>query len=405
MKNRETFGWYLRNQFKLFLADLVSSPFVVILAIAARYFSRDDKIDFGLGPTPIINLVNHKKALVRAGFRAETFVDTVWHQTTAFDLRFDLLHPNWLSRRFAAHYVFARMIFRYKAVYVYFSGGAFRNQTFLRLLEPALLRLAGVKTVVLAFGADVQELKRTPNFHLVNGMARDYPTHRFIQGKIRRSIWAWTSMADYIVGGCDWVDYLYYWDRLCVSHFAIDTQEWPPATQDAPKLDDLVVLHAPNHRAIKGTAAIIAAVDALRSEGCKIRLRLLEGVPNTEIKQAIRECDLVVDQLVIGWYAMFSIEAMASGKPTICFLRPDLLAFYRGEGLIDVVDPPLIQSSLLDIKETLRRCSEDRAALRDIGRRGPAYVERHHSIDAIGALFKEINDAIGIAPSDGSLMR
>lgn len=218
MKNRETFGWYLRNQFKLFLADLVSSPFVVILAIAARYFSRDDKIDFGLGPTPIINLVNHKKALVRAGFRAETFVDTVWHQTTAFDLRFDLLHPNWLSRRFAAHYVFARMIFRYKAVYVYFSGGAFRNQTFLRLLEPALLRLAGVKTVVLAFGADVQELKRTPNFHLVNGMARDYPTHRFIQGKIRRSIWAWTSMADYIVGGCDWVDYLYYWDRLCVSH-------------------------------------------------------------------------------------------------------------------------------------------------------------------------------------------
>jgi glycosyltransferase involved in cell wall biosynthesis len=288
---------------------------------------------------------------------------------------------------------------RYRIVYLYFSGGAFRNGTILRLFEPLLLRLAGIKTVVLPFGADVQDLAFSKNLHFVHRMARSYPTHRFFQQRIRRSLRAWSLMGDYIVAGCDWVEYMFYWDRLCLSHFAIDMSAWRSDGHPEDAADrDIVVLHAPNHREIKGTDVVISAVDALRAEGHPIRLRLLEGVPNSEIRNAIQGADIVVDQLVIGWYAMFSIEAMACGKPTICYLRPELLDFYRGERLLDADEPPLINAHLSDMKSVLRRCLQDMAATRTMGRRGVSYVEKNHSLRAIGAMFGEINRALGVEP-------
>ena len=47
---------------------------------------------------------------------------------------------------------------------------------------------------------------------------------------------------------------------------------------------------------------------------------------NEEVIKLIQRADLVIDQLVIGWYAMFAIEAMSLGKPVICNLRSDFFS-------------------------------------------------------------------------------
>ena len=65
-----------------------------------------------------------------------------------------------------------------------------------------------------------------------------------------------------------------------------------------------------------------------RAEGEPIELRLVERVPNTEIRRQLAEADIVADQFIVGWYALFAIEAMAMAKPTLCFLREDLLELY-----------------------------------------------------------------------------
>src|SRR4030095_562232 len=96
------------------------------------------------------------------------------------------------------------------------------------------------------------------------------------------------------------------------------------------------------------------------------------------------EVDLVADQLIIGWYAMFAIEAMAMAKPVLCYLRDDLKRLYIDAGLVEEAEIPLIQCTPASVKETLRRLMDDHEGLADAAHRGPAYVQRHHSTESVG---------------------
>ena len=388
-------GFLFRRAVFLIL-DLALVLPLTVLATVSRFFPRS--IDVGLGPTPIINAPYHKQALLEFGYSAETFVDSVWHITSDFDYRGDLLLPGPLAV-FRPYWLFIRSLFRYRCIYTYFSGGALRTTTLLCWGEAVLLQLADIRTVIMPFGSDVHDLTLCPNRAFVHRMAQSYPTHRFLRGRIRRSIAVWSYFADHIIAGCDWVDYLHYWDTLMVSHFAIATDQWqplPPVANDSTR--PLCIVHAPNHRAIKGTDHLIRAVNDLKAEGVAIELTLMEGRPNHEVRHLIAGADLVVDQLVIGWYAMFAIEAMAMGKPVICHLRADLLRLYRTEGLLQPHEPPLIDADPATIMQVLREISEDRSRLAAVAQAGPTYVERRHSLRAIGAVFERINRSMGLAP-------
>lgn len=400
---------YLRSvviQAVRFALDCAMLLPLLILALCARLVRRP--IDVGIGPLPIINGIYHKKCLQHCGYSCETYTDDRWHITQDFDLRFEGYFPSKL-RLLMPYVIFVVALFRYKCVYVYFSGGPLRATTLLARLEPILFSLANVRTVVMAFGMDVNELTRTPNRGFVAALARDYPWFRHQRRRVAALIDTWTRGADYVVAGGDWIDYLYYWDRAVLSHFAVDISVLAPdhsesADAAGEAARPLRVLHAPNHRHLKGTSHIVAAVQELKAEGVAIELELVEGVPNTEVHRAILNADVVVDQLVIGWYAMFAIEGMAMGKPVVCHLRQDLVDFYVAQGNLAGRDEiAIIDASTTSIKQVLRGlASIDRRQLRDIGRKSREYVERHHSIPVIASVFAEINRSLGIVPSGTS---
>ena len=91
----------------------------------------------------------------------------------------------------------------------------------------------------------------------------------------------------------------------------------------APDGDELVVAHAPTDRDVKGTAHVISAVEALRQEGVSVRLDLIEHVTHDEALSRLAAADLVVDQLVLGWYGAVAVEAMALGRPVLAYIRED----------------------------------------------------------------------------------
>jgi len=394
------------------LVDILASPWdillelfwlacAVLIALSAR--RREKPIDVGLGPEPMINNIYHKRALVRAGFTAETFVCTTHVITREFD--HIILPQGGLSGAlFSLPRLFRHAVFRHKAVYIYFNGGPFFSTRFAWRFEPFLFRLADVKVVVMAYGGDVQDHSRDPNLLFKHAMTVDYPAFGQRRRRTAAQIDLWTKNADHVLSGCDWVDYMYHWDTLQIAHFSIDTEvmaaraaaaEPRPLAPDTP----LRLFHAPNHRTVKGTGFMLRAVEELRAEGIPVEIEVLQRVPNEEVLRGILRADVVLDQLIIGWYAMTAIEAMSLGKPVVCHVRPDLHDLYVGAGLLEPDELPLVDASPRTIKEAIRSlATRDRRELVELGRRGQAYVRRRHSLETIGADFARINLRLGIHP-------
>ncbi len=381
------------------LVDLLWIPALLVGCLLARRTRKP--IDVGLGPDPLINNVYHKKGLLHHGYTAETFIDRSNYITDKFDYHAGQ-EIRGLSGIFRPFVLFLRVLMRYRILYFYFNGGPLRRRPLLSVLEPMLFHLAGTRIVVMPYGSDVQELTRSRNPMFIHAMARDYPRCRNERRKVANRIDRWTRHADHVIAGCEWVDYMYYWDTLMLAHFSIDTEQPPanPADAAGNAVRPLRLLHAPNHRNIKGSEHFIRAVRELNEDGVAVELVILEGVHNDEVRKAIEDCDAVCDQLIIGWYAMFALEAMASGKPVICYLRPDLKDLYATAGLVEPGELPIVEASVLTVKQAIEDLARmDRAELASIGERSRAFVEKHHSTHSVGAVFAEINRSIGVAPS------
>lgn len=395
-----------------FLEILCIIPLIILCA-----FSRLKKrnIDIGLGPEPLINNIHHSKALKLYGYSSETFVYDYWYISKNFDKVFSFENKYLM-------FVFERILFvgfiyvvmKYRCIYIYFNGGPLHRSIILWRIEPLLLKMANIRVVVMPYGSDIQILDLTPNLYFRNCMCQDYPMNKIRYSRLNIQRTLWIKYADFVIGGCDWVDYLYHWDRLLVAHFSIDieyvlkiatTKNCANRYKINEKSNPFVILHAPNHRSIKGTAFVIAAIEELKNEGVNVELVLAERKSNEEIIELIQKSDLVVDQLVIGWYAMFAIEAMTLSKPVVCFLRDDLRNLYTSAGLIKINDPPLINATVLTIKEVLRKCIQRDIDIDCYAARGYEYVKEMHSLEAIGNVFDQINRSVGITPNTERLER
>ncbi len=384
---------YIKNFIKI-TTELSSLPFLFLFSLISRCIEK--KIDVGIGPFPIVTHGYFKKALALHNYTARTFVDDIYYITADFDLRSDLIFKGRLSI-FRKYYLFIYSIFHFKCLYIYFHGGALHSSIILWKIEPLLYKLAGVKIVVMPYGGDVQDMTRTNNLLFKHAISKDYPGNKNKRRVISKKIDLWTRHANHVIGGCDWVDYLYHWDSLCLAHFCLDTDAVDDVARNTmPKRnsESLVIFHAPNHTNIKGTAQLIRAIEELRSEGYNIELKMRQKVNNKEILIEISKSDLVVDQLIIGWYGMFALEAMAQEKPVICYIRDDLENLYISSGLLEKDELPIIKSSISTIKETLTKILHETINLEAVREKSKEFVRRHHSVTAIGHMFNEINKKI-----------
>lgn len=388
----------------MLMSEIAALPILILFSTVARYRIRP--INIGLGPEPLINNIYHKKSLTKLGYSAETFVNHVYFITEEFDVRYDIPAQSgtFIQRGFyrflGPMYIYLKAIFRYQSLYFYFNGGCLFSTIFLWRLEPRLYRLAGVRTVIMPYGGDVQDLMRCPNLVFRHTMSLSYPGHRLVRRRVAEKIDLWTRLADHVISGCDWVDYMYYWDTLTLGHFSIDTHQWQPEPKDRSRSDGVIrILHAPNHREIKGSRFFIRAVEELQAEGLPIEIQILEKVPNHVVREAIEHADIVADQLIIGWYAMFALEAMSLEKPVLCNIRSDLEDLYIGAGLLAKDELPFVRCNSVNVKEVIRDLVEHPDRLPEIGRQSREYVLRHHSTEQMGKVFDSINRKIGLTPS------
>ena len=146
---------------------------------------------------------------------------------------------------------------------------------------------------------------------------------------------------------------------------------------------NLRIVHAPSKRGIKGTDHVIEAVESLREDGYGVKLVLIENMPHRKAVEYYMQADIVVDQLLVGWYGVLAIECMALGKPVCVYIRDDLQSY--------LPSMPLVNVSPESLKENLRLLVEDASLRKEIGAKARRFVEETHDGDKIAKyIIKEI---------------
>lgn len=386
----------MKNKMKTVLQvviELLLIPYILYKAVKSKYTVKN--MDIGLGPQPLINNVYHKKALELYGYKVETFASNPFYITNEFDIiiseKYDIKS---FFGQFQAFLLLIDLAFKYKVLYFYFNGGPLGTSTkILWRFESFFYKVANVKTVVMPYGSDIQDMSRSPNLYFKHVLNIDYKGHKKKRKDTEVRIDYWINNATHVISGCEWVDYMHAWDTLMLAHFSIDTDSIIPINIKL-KEEVFKIFHAPNHRAIKGSEHLIKAVEELKNDGYNIELIMLSGVSNKVILETIATVDLVADQFVIGWYAMFALEAMSMGKPVLCYLREDLMDLYIKVELVKKDEIPILNTNVLDIKEKLIWAYNNREELSVIGKKSKVYVDKHHSLRSVGDVFDSINNDI-----------
>jgi glycosyltransferase involved in cell wall biosynthesis len=155
----------------------------------------------------------------------------------------------------------------------------------------------------------------------------------------------------------------------------------PPTDRERP-----VVVHAPSNRRRKGTAQLLRSL-----EGLDVELEVIERLDHREAFERYRRADIVIDQLRVGWYGVFAIEAMALGKPVLAFLHAD--AVHRTEEAYNI-EVPIVSVTAETLRPRLQQLLEAPDERRRLGTAGRAYVERVHDIEQTTDQLIEIYNSL-----------
>lgn len=155
----------------------------------------------------------------------------------------------------------------------------------------------------------------------------------------------------------------------------IKTSSFSPLYPKPQKNQPLQIVHAPTNRAFKGSDAIEQVINQLKSQ-YPIEYKSVEGLTHQQALEIYKRADIVIDQILCGAYGNLSVEAMALGKPVICYIRPDLVSHYPQ-------DLPIISANPDTLYAVLQQLLKHPEQLYHLGQKGRQYVEKHHEASKV----------------------
>jgi glycosyltransferase involved in cell wall biosynthesis len=192
---------------------------------------------------------------------------------------------------------------------------------------------------------------------------------------------------------------------------ALDPDFWRPDLEIperfrlARQAGEFIVYHgvgnfdvrAHNGRNLKGTPAIVAAIERLRSEGVNVRLEFATGLPNTEVRFLQAQADVIVDQLNHGRYGATAREGMMLGRPTVCYINKNEPV---GEVNLESIETcPLVSADESSIHAVLRELLGNAEKRKEISHNSREFALKWHSANACAARFEEAYDSLFKAAS------
>ena len=380
------------------ILEVLLLPFLLLACLMTRLrtaIRRNPSIpEIFMGTMDINNWVYVAKSLIQKGYHVnlviwnnQPYEGKVAPHEIVLSQRYPLLFRFKVIAYFVQFFLFPWAAWYHDVFITCFLGRLLDRTALLRWVELPLLKLAGKKIILNTYGADVMTprmtLGRRYKYSITEGYLKDRKYSSLNELEIKKNRDYCQKWADCIISAIDHVEYLNrvdeYFHMRC-----IDTSQFIPAYKKVNTIP--VIIHAPNHRLLKGTEYLITAVNELNKEGIRCTLKIMEQRSHDEVFEEIIKADIVADQFLVGAYARFAIEAMTLGKPVLCYLREGLFQYNPIWN-----ECPIINSNPDNLKENLRRLilmsPEERV---DIGRKGRKYVEKYHSIQYVGERMDQI---------------
>jgi len=155
--------------------------------------------------------------------------------------------------------------------------------------------------------------------------------------------------------------------------------------------DTIKIVHAPSDRGAKGTRYIMPVLERIRSERGDVEIVLVEGVSNSRARDIYREADIIVEQLLLGWYSSVAVESMALGKPVVSYIRAEDMRFIPEEMRRDL---PVINATPKTLYDVLKDAIGDKERLVETGRKSRAFVEKWHDPIKIAKKMKNLYERL-----------
>jgi glycosyltransferase involved in cell wall biosynthesis len=343
---------------------------------------KNRKLKSVWGTTPIISICNNSKAESLLGIKADTLVFSSYFITDRFRYDFSQFDRNRFTRALIRILVFPWALLKYDIFHFFCDRGILPTKGWsgVNLFELILMRLFRKKVFVYTYGADVRTREKTMQLGKYNccmhcpnvGIACvcDEARHEKNVEKISRYATEVLSMGDMMEYLPESDAALFFWP--------IDVKKVNYIQESSRHDGPIRIVHAPNHRHYKGTDYLIEAVEELKKEGLSLELVLVEKKANEEAMKLYQEADIIAEQFLIGWHGFMAIEAMALGKPVICYIR-------KQGYLLAPEECPIVNANPDNLKEVIQDLAENPDKRKNVGKQGRAYVEKYFSLESFSA--------------------
>jgi len=224
-------------------------------------------------------------------------------------------------------------------------------------------------------GRDIERLKRAGRKFVSNYHGLDLR----MRGAIRP---VWESTDVHVT--CEF-DLYRRFPEVRYMFLPFDAAEMPPA--DPP--DGAVrICHAPRIRSVKGTEAIISAVESLARE-MPVELVLIENASHSSALAMKARCSIAIDQIADGdmGYGVNSLESLSMGIATVTNLSGAYQEF--------IPDHPFVLATPDNLKAVLRELVLDPDLRARHASAGPAWVERRHNWLVVARQYHDLYREMG----------
>jgi hypothetical protein len=165
---------------------------------------------------------------------------------------------------------------------------------------------------------------------------------------------------------------------LPYSHIDVSKYNYQPQSQNR---ECIRIVHAPSNRGAKGTEFVLRALEQVKSTNPRVKIEIVENLSHEAALRKYKQADLVIDQLLAGWYGGLAVEALAFGVPVMCYLREEDYSNLDKEMIREL---PIINVSLQNLEQKiLDFIALSDADKEDIRRRSRSYIEKWHNVDTI----------------------